>query len=98
MEQPKLIYDGACPFCQRRAATWRRRLGSQVEFVASQEATESLHLIEPDGKEYFGAGAVFQLVSYLGGLWRAPRWIYNRFSLVASGSEVAYRVIARLRK
>ena len=104
--KPALLYDGDCGFCRFWLARWRRRLGDRVEYLPLQDPqvaerfphlstaqlTRAVHLVEPDGRVYSGAHAVFRALA-LGGS-RIPVWAYRYVPGFAFVSEAAYRLVA----
>lgn len=105
-----MIYDGDCGFCGLWIRRWKQMTGDRVEYIASQDPQASqrfpeipraeldtaVHLIETDGRVYRGAEAVIRALAI------APfrAWllrIYEGSPLVASGSELGYRFVARHR-
>ena len=71
--KPALIYDGDCGFCRRWIARWSRSTGERVRYlpyqrrglvgrllVPTRAARMAVQLIEPDGRRYGGAVAVFR--------------------------------------
>lgn len=73
---PLVIYDGDCAFCTRWAMRWQLQIGDAVDFAPSKAAAErfpeipraqldeAIHLIEPDGRVFTGAGAVFRALAH----------------------------------
>jgi len=99
------VYDGTCAFCKRWIARWERVIGDRAAYAPSQEIAsrfpgipasafaEAVHLIEPDGKSYRGAEAIYRalaLVPGRGGWLRAYRNVPGFRAL----SEGCYRLIA----
>lgn len=106
--KPLVIFDGDCQFCRRWIERWRELTGTGVEYAPFQEAAarfpeiprenfeQALHFIEPDGKVYRGAEAIFRSL----GRARRRRWLvwcYERVPGFATITESAYRVVARNR-
>jgi len=74
---PLLIYDGDCGFCRAWVERWRRNTGRRVRFLPFQSpgllrayglprksAERAVQLLEPDGRRYSGAEAVFRLLQH----------------------------------
>jgi predicted DCC family thiol-disulfide oxidoreductase YuxK len=105
MERPLLVYDGTCGFCKRWIARWERVIGDRVAYAPSQEVAsrfpeipatafaEAVHLIEPDGKSYRGAEAVYRALALAPGRggWI---WAYRNVPGFRALSEWSYRLIA----
>ncbi|MCI0454035.1 MAG: lipase maturation factor family protein [Candidatus Dadabacteria bacterium] len=106
--KPLLIYDGDCGFCRRWIAHWQSLTGDRVEYAPFQEiASEfpeipreefatSVQLIEPSGKAFSGAEAVFRTLSYAPGK-RWMLWMYEKIPGAAPISEWSYRLVAEHR-
>jgi predicted DCC family thiol-disulfide oxidoreductase YuxK len=105
---PLLVYDAECAFCRRAVARWRARTGARVRYAPLQTprllgklgidrsaARRSVQLLEPDGRRYQGAAAVFRTLARARG-WR---WlsVVGRLPLVRTVAEWIYRLIARQR-
>src|SRR5262249_37436954 len=105
MEKPLLIFDGDCGFCRRWIQRWKRsaldrfeiapyqEVAAQYPQISAEDFRSSIHLLEPDGKHYRGAEAVFRCLSY------NPRragwlWLYRHFPGFAVCSEWCYRRVA----
>lgn len=71
---PVVLYDGACVFCTRQAAT-ARRLGrgrvrvaplqeelAHLPWIDPEEAVRAMQLVDRDGRTYAGAAAVVRLL------------------------------------
>jgi len=102
--KPLLVYDGDCGFCKLWIARWREETGDAVEYQPLQEAAarfpevpreefeRAVKLIEPDGRVWSGAAAVYRSLGAGGrGL---NRWSYDHVPGFAAASEFAYRFIA----
>jgi predicted DCC family thiol-disulfide oxidoreductase YuxK len=106
--KPLMIWDGECHFCKRWIERWREITAGEVEYVTYQEVANrfpeipieqfkrAVVFIEPDGKAFFAAEAVYRSLRY-----RASRrwlaWSYERVPGFAAASELAYKFIARHR-
>jgi len=104
-----MIWDGECHFCRRWIERWREITAGQIDYAPYQEAADqfpeisfedfkrSIIFIEPDGKTFFAAEAVYRsLACRSSRKWLA--WSYDHVSGFAAISEIAYRFIARHRK
>ena len=110
MALPMLIYDGACPVCQRARNWLADRVNPYaLDFVPCQSderarrapqvspeaCMEALHLVMPDGSVYAGAEALPRVLQFIQG-WR---WLAGL--LEAPGfrhlSPLFYRWFARHR-
>ncbi|MFL6590989.1 MAG: lipase maturation factor family protein [Chthoniobacterales bacterium] len=107
-EKPLLIFDGDCYFCRRWIERWRVVTAGAVEYAPFQEARaqfpeiapenfeQAVHLIEPDGKVYRGAEAVFRSLAFARG-GRRLFWAYQRIPGLAPVADAVYAFIARNR-
>jgi predicted DCC family thiol-disulfide oxidoreductase YuxK len=106
--KPLLIFDGDCHFCRRWVERWREMTGETVTYASSQEVgtnfpeiaaaefASAVQLIEPDGRVYSAAEAVFRSLGYArGGGWL--RWCYQRVPGFAALTEFGYGLVARNR-
>lgn len=103
-----MIYDGDCGFCRRWIARWKSFTEDRIDYASSQEVTgrfpqipqeqfaASVQLIEPDGKIFSGAEAVFRALAVVPGK-RWSLWCYHHLPGFASVSEWFYRLVARHR-
>src|SRR5437762_5333666 len=74
--KPLMIWDGECHFCKRWIERWREITAGEVEYVTYQEAANrfpeipieqfkrAVAFIEPDGKAFFAAEAVYRSLCY----------------------------------
>ncbi len=106
--KPLMIWDGECHFCKRWIERWREITAGEVDYVTYQEAANrfpeipieqfqrAVAFIEPDGKAFFAAEAVYRSLRYRSSRrWLA--WSYDRVPGFAAVSELAYKFIARHR-
>ncbi|MGH8093448.1 MAG: lipase maturation factor family protein [Chthoniobacterales bacterium] len=105
--KPLLVYDGDCGFCKLWIARWREETGPLVDYEPLQEAAarfpempreelqRAVKLIEPDGRVFSGAAAVYRSLG--AGGRSLNRWSYDHVPGFATASEFAYRFIARHR-
>jgi predicted DCC family thiol-disulfide oxidoreductase YuxK len=106
--KPLMIWDGECHFCRRWIERWREITAGEVDYVTYQEATNrfpeipieqfkrAVALIEPNGKAFFAAEAVYRSLRYRSSR-RCLAWSYERVPGFAAASELAYKFIARHR-
>jgi predicted DCC family thiol-disulfide oxidoreductase YuxK len=110
-QEPLLIYDGDCGFCQAWAERWQRwtRRWAPLAIEPSQSAAprfpeipagrwrEAVALVQPDGRVQWAAEAVFQSLARVPGLaWLL--WLYQDWPAVAWLTEAVYAWVARHRK
>lgn len=106
---PLLVFDGACAFCRRWVARWEQRTRGRVRALPFQSLplrrlglrrralTQAVALLEPDGRRFEGAEAVFRALLHSP---EAPvRWGARAGLLpgVLQTSRRLYRVVARYR-
>src|SRR6059036_1099484 len=107
--KPLMIWDGECHFCKRWIERWREITAGAVDYVTYQEAAErypeipveqfkrAVAFIEPDGKIFFAAEAVYRSLRCRS----SRKWLARSYDHVpgfAAISEFAYKFIARHRK
>ena len=103
-----LIWDGECHFCRLWIERWQEITAGKVDYATYQEAAHqfseipaeqfkhAMALIEPDGKTFFAAEAVYRSLQYrFSRRWLA--WSYDHVPGFAAISEIAYKFIARHR-
>jgi predicted DCC family thiol-disulfide oxidoreductase YuxK len=103
-----MIWDGECHFCKRWIERWREITAGKVDYATYQDAAarfpeisieqfkRAVAFIEPDGKAFFAAEAVYRSLRYRSSRrWLA--WSYDRVPGFAAASELAYKFIARHR-
>jgi len=106
--KPLMIWDGECLFCKMWIERWREITAGKVDYATYQEAASqfpeipldqfkhAMAFIEPDGKIFFAAEAVYRSLQY-----RSSRkwleWSYDHVPGFAAISESAYKFIARHR-
>ena len=106
--KPLMIWDGECHFCKRWIERWQEITAGKVDYVTYQQAAHqfpeipieqfqrAVALVEPDGKTFFAAEAVYRSLQYRPSRkWLA--WSYDHFPGFAPISETAYQFIARHR-
>src|SRR6266403_1780271 len=106
--RPLMIWDGECHFCRRWIERWREITAGQIDYATYQEAAgrfpeipleqfkRAIAFIEPDGKTFFAAEAVYRSLSCRSSRkWMA--WAYDHVPGFAAISEIAYKIIARHR-
>jgi predicted DCC family thiol-disulfide oxidoreductase YuxK len=106
--RPLLVYDGHCDFCRFWLARWRRRIGDRIAYEPYQKVADrfpvvprerfrrAVQLIEPDGRVYGGAEAVFRALAQAP---RGGRWLhfYRRVPGARPCIDAGYRFVARHR-
>ena len=103
-----MIWDGECHFCKMWIERWRQITGGKVDYATYQQAAHlfpeipvdqfkhAMAFIEPDGKTFFAAEAVYRSLQYRSSrTWLA--WSYDHVPGFAEISETAYKFIARHR-
>ena len=106
--KPLMIWDGECHFCKKWIERWRQITRGKVDYATYQQAAHqfpeipveqfkrAVALIEPDGKTFFAAEAVYRSLRYRPSRkWLA--WSYDHIPGFAAISETAYKFIARHR-
>jgi predicted DCC family thiol-disulfide oxidoreductase YuxK len=109
MEKPVLVWDGDCGFCKRSVLRVVRQVGDRIRYVTYQSVHEqfetideedfqtSVYFIEPDGRAYRGAEAVYRAFS-----WRPKGSLllrmYHDVPGFAGLSEWGYRRVANNRQ
>src|SRR5215472_13634203 len=109
LPKPLLIWDGGCDFCRLWIERWREIMADKIDYATYQEVAgrfpeipvdqfqRALVFIEPDGKVFFAAQAVYRWLAY-----RRSReclaWSYDHLPGFACISETRYSFIARHRK
>ncbi len=104
-----MVYDGDCGFCKLWIARWRETTDGAVDYEPLQEAAarfpevpraafeHAVKLIEPDGRVFSGAEAVYRSLGKGRGtaFWS---WCYERLPGFAPISDLAYGFIAHHRE
>jgi lipase maturation factor 1 len=106
--KPLMIWDGECLFCKMWIERWREITAGKVDYATYQQAASqvpeipldqfkrAMVFIEPDGKTFFAAEAVYRSLQYRSSrTWLA--WSYDHFPAFAAISESAYKFVARHR-
>jgi predicted DCC family thiol-disulfide oxidoreductase YuxK len=104
-----MIWDGECLFCKMWIERWREITAGKVDYATYQQAADqfpeipldqfkqAMAFIEPDGKTFFAAEAVYRSLQYRSSRkWLA--WSYEHVPGFAAISESAYKLIARHRR
>jgi predicted DCC family thiol-disulfide oxidoreductase YuxK len=92
--KPILLYDGDCEFCRRWVHRWRQKIGDAVEYRPAH--TDKVRLIEPDGRERAGVGAILHVLGYAGERqW--VRGLYEHAPPLRAIADAAYTFVARNR-
>jgi len=108
-KKPVLIYDGDCEFCRLWVARCRsivrgavdchpaQQVGENYPQISAEQFESSVYLIDPDGRAYSGAEAVFKALAYASkGKWLLAA--YEKVPGVAPLSEWGYKQVAKNRK
>ena len=107
--KPLLVWDGECHFCGLWIERWKAITGDQIEYTTFQESADrfpeisraqfqrSVILVEPDGKLFSGAAAVYRSLGYQRSR-KWLRWSYDHVPGFAAISEFVYSSIARHRQ
>lgn len=100
-----MIYDGDCGFCTYWARRWRHKLEPALDIAPLQDRRrvpsdlparrleEAVHLVDPDGRVFTGAAAVFKALALdrrYAPLW----WLYRKLPGFRPVSERVYRWVA----
>src|SRR5438552_392317 len=106
--KPLMIWDGECHFCKMWIERWREITAGKVDYATYQQTAHlfpeipldqfkhAIAFIEPDGKTFFAAEAVYRSLQYRSSrTWLA--WSYDHVPGFAEISETAYKFIARHR-
>ena len=106
--KPLMIWDGECHFCKMWIERWREITAGKVDYATYQQAAyqfpeipldqfkHAMAFIEPDGKTFFAAEAVYRSLQYRSSRkWLA--WSYDHVPGFAAISESAYKFVARHR-
>src|SRR6266576_2739107 len=106
--KPLMIWDGECLFCKMWIERWREITAGKVDYATYQQSADqfpeipldqfkhAMAFIEPDGKTFFAAEAVYRSLQYRSsGKWL--EWSYDHVPGLAAISESAYKFIARHR-
>ena len=111
-DKPLMVFDGECHFCRRWITRWQQATGDAVDYAPSQEVAASfpeipaaefdreVKLIEPNGRVYGGAEAVFRALCQgdkPGVLARVALGLYKDLPGFAPVTEAAYRFVAQHR-
>jgi len=99
------VFDGDCTFCRMCVTRWQHAVGDHVDFQPIQEAAhnfpqiaperfrQAAQLIEPDGRRFEGAAAVFRAMRARP-LGREMWWAYRFVPLFGWICNVVYRFVA----
>ena len=106
--KPVLIWDGECHFCRLWIERWQQITAGKVDYLTYHKAAHqfpeipidqferAMVLIEPDGKTFVAAEAVYRSWRYRSSRrWLA--WSYYHVPGFGAVSETAYKFIARQR-
>lgn len=104
--KPTLLFDGDCGFCRAWVRRWKHVTGGAVEYAPSQERgaefpqvpaeafERAVQLVEPDGRVFEGAEAVFRALAYAPGAGPVCLALYRRLPGFAGASGWCYRRVA----
>ncbi|MDB6175848.1 MAG: hypothetical protein JWL59_5159 [Chthoniobacteraceae bacterium] len=104
-QRPLLIFDGECNFCRHWIARWQEMTGSRVDYRPYQEVgtefpeipqeafQKAVQLVEPDGRLFDGADAVFRLPDFASTGGRFYRLLRSLPGLLAA-ARPAYRFVS----
>jgi len=109
-DKPLMVFDGDCNFCRRWISRWRETTGGRVEYLPFQDTSiaarfpeipaerfaGAVQLIEPDGRVYGGAQAVFRVLATAPRM-RWPLSAYENIPGVKPITEFWYGIVARNR-
>jgi len=105
-----MIFDGDCKFCRFWIHRWQQYTGEHIDYLPFQDLRvaelfpelprerfeQAVQLIEPDGRVYSGAEAVFRSLAYNPHM-RWPFWSFQNVPGVAPVTECCYRFVAKHR-
>jgi predicted DCC family thiol-disulfide oxidoreductase YuxK len=106
---PILIYDGHCIFCTAQAQRLQKQAGGRLTLESFQEkgvlerypslthqaCMKEIKLVEPDGKIYGGAQAIFRALR-THPIYRFVTWVYD-IPLIRQIINLGYRWVAKNR-
>src|SRR5262249_52031211 len=106
--KPLLLWDGECDFCRLWIERWKEITAGKIDYATYQEAAghfpeiprdefkRAMVFIEPDGRAFFAAEAVYSSLAYRSSRkWLA--WSYDRVPGFRAISENTSKVVARHR-
>ena len=103
--KPLLVYDGDCGFCKLWIARWREITAGGIDYASLQEMAarfpevpraafeHAVKLIEPDGRVFSSAEAVFRSLGE-GRRFAPAEWSYAHVPSFAAITEALYAFIA----
>ncbi|RMH41559.1 MAG: DUF393 domain-containing protein [Deltaproteobacteria bacterium] len=107
-ERPLLVWDGDCGFCRRSAERIAHQVGGRLDTAPYQRVADrfpdipvdsfraAVHLIEPDGRVFTGAEAIYRALALRPG-GGALHWCYRRLPGFAAASDLGYQFVANHR-
>ncbi len=107
--KPMLVYDGDCGFCKLWIARWREITAGRIDYEPLQEAAarfpevpraefeHAVKLIEPNGRVFSSADAVFRSLGE-GRRFALSQWCYAHVPGFAAITEASYTFIAAHRE
>ncbi len=112
LTKPLLVFDGDCNFCRHWIERWRETTLDRVDYATSQEVAadfpeipreefdREVKFIEPDGRAFGGAEAVFRSLNHAarpGLLALLAWWLYRKIPGFAPVMEWGYHQVAQHR-
>lgn len=103
--KPLLVYDGDCGFCKLWIARWREITAGRIDYDTLQKTAarfpelpradfeHAVKLVEPDGRVFSGAEAVFRSLGE-GRRFAPAQWCYAHIPGFAAITEASYFFIA----
>ncbi len=103
--KPLLVYDGDCGFCKLWIARWQEITAGRIDYAPLQEAAtrfpevpraafeHAVKLIEPDGRVFSSAEAVFRSLGE-GRRFAPAQWSYAHLPGFSAITEALYAFIA----
>ena len=105
-----MVFDGDCNFCRRWIKRWQSITGGRVDYLpfqdpqigarfpelAREQFEAAVQLIEPDGRVYSGAEAVFRSLAHHPYL-RWALWLFQHLPGVEPITGCCYRFVAKHR-
>ena len=107
-DRPLLIFDGDCSFCRVWVEYWQQITEDRVLYAPYQEVGDcfpdiprqqfkaAVQLVQPDGKFFGGADAVFRFLALVPGKG-SLLWLYEKAPGFAPIADAVYALIARHR-
>jgi predicted DCC family thiol-disulfide oxidoreductase YuxK len=108
-EEPTMVWDGKCGFCEYWITVWRQKTGTKIKYVKYQEVYErfpsislkefkkAAKLIEIDGKVFSGPDSAFRSFLYFPSPIKFLHSWYHKYGFFQRLSNKAYIWIAKHR-